>query len=292
MKFKLIYIELILMAMFWGISFSFTKIALQELSAISLVTIRFFFTALLFFPVLIYFYKKGHRIEKKDYLKIVLLALIGFNVYFILETKGLSFTDASKAALIINLLPIFTIYLSAKLLKEKTSVRQKISMVFALLGVYILVTNLRFDFIFFYKDIIGALFVSGAVIAAGLYDVFSKKILHKYDPLFLAGHVMVIGFFLFLPFYFFIEKKIITVFSVQTLISLLYLALVASFFAYWILYRAIKKIGVSRTTTFHYLIPLFAAIFAFFILKEKITIFTITGGLIIIGSVYVFSKGN
>lgn len=289
---KLIYLELVLMALFWGGSFTAAKIALQELSPLALITIRFFFVTLLLIPILLYFYKKGHKIEKKDYPKVLLLAILGFNLYFILEVTGIKFTDASKAVLIINLFPLVAVYLSAKMLKERTNLKQKIAMAVALFGAYILVTNMKLDFLLFYKEIIGALLVFAAVISAGFFDVFSKKLLHKYNPLFLLGHSMVLAFFLFMPFYLIFERDIIITFSQQTLISILYLAITASILCYWILYRAIKVIGVSRVSVFHYLIPVFGVIIAFLILKERITMYTIIGGIIIIGSVYVFSKGR
>lgn len=289
---KLIYIELILMAMFWGGSFTATKTALQELSPLGLITARFFCASILFIPILIYYYNKGNRIEKKDYPKILLISLLGMVLYFIFENTGVKYTDASKAALMISLTPIITAYLSSKILKEKINLIKKIAIIAAFFGAFLVITNLQFNFSLIRNDIIGCLLVFFSSVCVASYAVTSKKIIHKYDLLFLLGHIIIIAFFIFILLFFIFDENLAFNISSKTILSILYLAALASFFCYWVFYRGIKKVGVPKAAMFEYLVPVFGVIIAFLILNEKITLYKIIGGLIIIGSVYVFSRNN
>ena len=59
-------------------------------------------------------------------------------------------------------------------------------------------------------------------------------------------------------------------------------------FSLW--YQGVKRIGVTRTVVYHYLVPFIAVLFAAFFLGERITLSQIVGGAAIISGVALVQR--
>lgn len=106
---------LLVVAINWGLTFPFTKIMLEDVSPVLSVFIRFFITTLLF----IIFYPKVLRsFNKDDYTKGLILGIFLFGG-FITQTIGMKYTSASKAGFItgtyILMVPVFQYFISKRL---------------------------------------------------------------------------------------------------------------------------------------------------------------------------------
>lgn len=106
---------LLIVAINWGLTFPFTKIMLEDVSPVLSVFIRFSITTLLF----IIFYPKVLRsFNKDDYTKGLILGIFLFGG-FITQTIGMKYTSASKAGFItgtyILMVPVFQYFISKRL---------------------------------------------------------------------------------------------------------------------------------------------------------------------------------
>ena len=75
-------------------------------------------------------------------------------------------------------------------------------------------------------------------------------------------------------------------------ISLLYLGVVATGFAWLIRFKILTTNGLVFQTQVAYLIPIFGVIFGFFIMDEVITWRVVISLIIIILGIYIVKKGN
>ena len=98
------YGALIAVAVFWGLSFVATKIALETFPTFPLVFIRFFVASIFFLVLLLW--KGFPKFSRRDHGKLFLTALFEPGLYFVFETIGLQHTTAPKAALIIATVPV------------------------------------------------------------------------------------------------------------------------------------------------------------------------------------------
>lgn len=87
----------------WGTGFFFGKIALREMNVGHMVFYRFVFAFLAFIPIM-----ATHRptMDKKDWGKLLLGALLGVPIQFLIQFKGLSLTTVAHAALMIGTMPV------------------------------------------------------------------------------------------------------------------------------------------------------------------------------------------
>lgn len=86
---------------FWGTGFFWGKIALTELSVGHMVLYRFFFACLGLLPMV-----RVPRFNKKDWALLLIAALLGIPLQFLVQFYGLSLTTLSHAALMVGTMPV------------------------------------------------------------------------------------------------------------------------------------------------------------------------------------------
>ncbi len=72
--------------------------------------------------------------------------------------------------------------------------------------------------------------------------------------------------------------------------SMLLLAVFASSLSFVFFAHSVKLLGISKTNIFSNLIPVFTALFSYFLLSESFSLHKIIGVLIVIGGVYLSER--
>lgn len=131
--------------------------------------------------------KKLKELDIKEWGKLILIALIGGSIPFILFFKGLSLSSSSGAAFWNKTLFIWVAILAIPILKEKLSKIQLVALIVLIMG------NLA---LFWPKSLIydiSAIFILGATILWALEYILAKKFMHDISPEVLAWGRMFIG---------------------------------------------------------------------------------------------------
>jgi len=174
-------------------------------------------------------------------------------------------------------------------LKEELNTSKIAGILVAFFGLFIIISNLRLDiFNLNPQELLGdGLMIASAIIWA-IYSIYSKKILQSHSPIIATTIVFGLGALYLAPFTL-VEFPSLTVMRVTWLgcISILYLALVCSSFAYVAWNRALSKVETVKAGMFLYLIPIITTILSHFFLGEEIGIATVVGGAFILIGVYL-----
>jgi drug/metabolite transporter (DMT)-like permease len=130
----------------------------------------------------------------------------------------------------------------------------------------------------------GITWLALAVISAVFYSIFLKKLALKYDAFIIIATQNIIGAIYFLPLFFVFDYHsfIQVVPTFELISSLLLLAIFASSLAFVFFTISAREIGISKTNLFANLIPVFTAIFSYFILDEIFGMRKIFGMTIVI----------
>jgi len=179
------YIALTFTALFWGLSFIGTKIALTSFSPFVCIFLRFSLASCFFLFILA---KKGSFSSGlKEHKKLFILALFQPGLYFTFETVGLTYTSASEASIILGLVPLAVMILARVLLGEEITLKNLFGISLSIIGISILVLGgPGFDWAFkgsFYGDIL----ILGAVIAAAFYMVLARDLAKNLSALEITG---------------------------------------------------------------------------------------------------------
>lgn len=186
-----VYAAAVTYAVITGFSFLFNKIALQTAGPMDILAHRFTasFLALLI-PLLLKKTKLNYNREKV--LKILPLALFYPLLFFGFQTFGLQYILSSEAGILLAASPIFTLILAAFFIKEKTNLRQKLSVLISVSGViYVLVmsgSNLSTN------SVAGIILIILSALSIAGYNVLARVLTKEFTNFDLSFLMLFIGF--------------------------------------------------------------------------------------------------
>ncbi len=294
---KKAYGAMLLAMLFYGVSFPATKAALEVLGPITIVTFRLVISSIFLLIFNEIKYGKEGLPKREDLLFFIVIAVMQPLGYFMTETFGLRLVSASIASILIGTIPVITPIFSRFLLHEKTSLNNYIGLFIAFLGVVLLVVsdfNGGGD-----ASPLGVVLIFCAVFSAVFYTIFVRKLPRHYSPVTVTAVQNTIGLFMFLPFFFIFEFDGTYLFSVLqgdygfgVLISIAFLAVFSSSFAFIFMNFGIKTLGPSKANGFVNLIPAITAVTSLLFFGEQFTLIKVFGMVIVICGVLLSQYGS
>ncbi len=283
-----VYVYPLAAMLFWGLSFIWSSVLLDFYQPVTIIFIRLVISSAFLFA-LIYLFGKNEKIERKDYKLIFMSALFNPFLYFLGENYGLKYSSPTIAAVIIATIPVFSPLIGYISFREKLTSLNFIGILVSFAGVILMLITPDLSFA---ADIQGVLFLFGAVAAALLYTVTLRKLTFKYSAIVLVANQNLIGIFLFLPFFMIFEAgtAIRVPLNREIVTSMLFLAILASSVAFVFFAHSVKLLGISKSNIFSNLIPVFTAIFSYFLISELFTLQKIAGITLVIAGVYLSER--
>ncbi len=284
----IIYAGLILAVIFWGFSFVATKMALETIPVFTLIFIRFLLSSVFFGLVIL---KRGFpRFSPEGHRLILLTAFFEPVLYFLFETKGLQYTSAPKASLIIATIPLVVLFLASFVLKERAKNAGFFGIVISLFGIWLLITGSR-DFSWdFQGALIGDLLIFGAVLSAAIYIICARHLGKKYSSFEITTMQTLYGTIFFtVPFVWELPEVQWSLISGRSMAALVYLTIFATIAAYLFYNHALTKIPAARAAVFINGIPLVTIFGAWFFLEETLTLVQTGGGFLVLTAIFITS---
>ncbi len=277
------YTLVTLSMLFWGMSFVWSKIALEYYDPITILVLRLILSSGLLFTGLALF-RRLKKFDRRDWKLFLLSALFNPFLYFLGENYGLKYSTPTITAVIIATIPVFTPVFAWIYFRERLSILNVFGLTISFLGVLVMLLDNNYNL---NMSAVGIAWLSLAVIAAMFYSVLLKKLAVKYDPFLIIAWQNLIGAVYFLPLFFIFDfQQFITVKPTTELVSsLLLLAFFASSLAFVFFTISSREIGISKTNLFTNLIPVFTAAFSFIILNEFFETQKVLGMLVVIAGV-------
>ncbi len=284
-------IALITATLIWGATFTIIKNALHDASPLVFISLRFIFAALILLPFL---FKALRNIKKPVLLGGILLGIFYF-LGFSTQTIGLNYTSATKSGFITGTFIIFTPLLQIIIEKKFPSKGSVIGIILAVAGL-ILLSSSGTSILSVFSEIgegfnIGDFFTLLCAFFFSLYvvylDIISKKF--DYKPLVFL-QIAVTGVFgvlaAFALAFFGLETPHFEITS-NLIFAVGYTSILATIITTIILTKFQKLILPARAGIIYAMEPIFSAIIAFFVLREKISNFGLIGGALIISGLLI-----
>jgi drug/metabolite transporter (DMT)-like permease len=282
---RLLDLALLLMVVIWGANFSVIKLALREFPQVTFNALRLSLASVVFLVIIARHHRIERRLTRAEWLRVFLLAVVGYWLYQLVFVAGLARTSASNGSLIFGTTPI-TIALFASLAgHERIAPIRWAGAALSLLGIYIVVGERASVST---STLLGDGLMFCATVCWAIYSVASQPLLKHHSPILITGYAMVIGAVLYgalaVPTIVHTDWRAISLFSwvLMTLSSLLALAL-----SYIIWYTGVQRIGSARTAVYSNLTPVVAMLVAAVWLNEPIGVRQVIGAAAILGGVFV-----
>ncbi len=278
------------MSAIWGSAFFAIKISVESINPISVGSFRLIIGALILF--LFYKYKNLNFIySKKIIFKIFLIGLIGNFIPFSLISWSELYIQSNTAGLLLSVGPILTLIFSHFFTKDdKFTFLKFISIIIGLIGV-LLIFDLKSLFFYSYQS--SNILPKLAIIAAAFGYVISSILaydLKNLNSITLTTFVTIFAATTSIPFLLYFEFQSFSSYSFNSVISLLYLGAFPTALAFLIRFYIISKAGPIFLSYVAYLIPVFAVLWGYIFLNEKISSNTFLGVVLILIGVFISQK--
>lgn len=225
-------------------------------------------------------------IEKQDWWRIVLLAVLIIPLNQTLFLVGQAMTGAGHGAFLFSTTPVWIFLLAIIHLKEKVTVRKVLGFSIALAGVLVIMLSgaIQIGTEYLYGDLI----IVVSVIAWGYYTILGKALVRKYGALRLTAYALAIGSAIYLPFgYFWAARYDYSQATLAAWGSVAYMAIGLSGIVYVLWYWLLKHLDASRIAVYHNVQPVIATAVAYAFLGESIGLPFIIGGAAVIAGVLI-----
>jgi len=275
----------------WGASFVATKVAVQEVSPVTVVWLRFAIGVAILGAATI-LRRQFALPARNEVAYFALLGFLGITFHQWLQSTGLVTAQATTSAWIVATMPIFMVILGWLVLAEKLSWRQGSGIVVAVLGVLVVVS--KGDL----AALAGGHFGSQGDILVMLsapnwavFSILSRRGLQRYPATRMMFFVMAFGW-LFSSVLFITRGGLSEwpAFSASGWLSVGFLGVFCSGLAYIFWYDALKALPAAQAGAFLYLEPFVTAIVAALVLKEPLLGVSLLGGAAILIGVWVVNQ--
>jgi len=288
----LAYSLLVLASLFWSGNFIVGKFAtLFEIPPLTLNVFRWISVWIILIPFTYKEIYKNYAYIKKNWLVISFMGLITISTFNSVVYFALNYTQVINAVLVLAVIPAVTIVLSSLMKIEKTNYFQIFGLILSIIGVGSIISNgdiQRIASLSFNK---GDLWMLVCVFTWALYSTLLKKHKFKFSQFSLIQLMVSAGVLFLIPQYFYEQSIGLEVnFNKAFFIILFYVVIFPAIAAYYCWQKGIEIIGPNRATMFIQLMPLFSAVMAIIIFKEKFELYHFAGAAFIVSGIYLSNK--
>ena len=293
-KNTLAYTLLVAATFVWSANFIVGK--LSTLFQVPPLSLNFYRWFIVWFVILPFTYKEIFTkffVIKKNIGLFIILGITGISVFNSVVYFALNYTQVINAVLMISVIPVIVIFLSSILKIEKFNLFQLLGLVVSLTGVLIIISKADLNKILSLSFNKGDIWMLVAVFSWALYSTLLKKRKLPFTHLSLLQIFITIGLVFLVPQYLgehFTGKEIN--FNKAFFLILAFVVIFPSVFAFYAWQKAIELIGPNRSSIFLHLMPLFGAIMAIIIFKQKFEMYHFIGAGFIVSGIYLSNQKN
>jgi len=280
-------LALIIANIIWGGAPPIFKFALQNIPLFTLAFIRFFFAGLIFLPLAL---KNFQKISVRQWFEVFLVGFFGVFVNITFFFLGLKKTESINVPIIASSGPVFIYFFSILFLKEKPKLKVFLGMLFALVGVFLIILSpiLLDGKKIYLGEIEGNFFIVLATFGSVFSTIIGKDLLKKVNPYFVTAFSFLLSSILFLLF---VPKELISwsfyKLNLAGWVGIIYGIFFASALAYFLYYYGLSKVNAQEVGIFTYINPIVTVIIAFPLLNELPSIYYIIGSFFVFGGIYL-----
>lgn len=274
----------------YGLTFTFANDVIDDghIKPYGFILLRIIGATALFW--LLSLFTPLEKVDRKDYFKFFIASIFGIALNMLTFFKGLEFTTPIHASVIMTVVPIVVLVLSAFYLKERITPLKFLGILLGFSGAIVLSiygksTQLGDNIL------LGNTLVFINAVSYSIYLILIKKITDKYHPFTFIRWLFLFGLILVIPFgYGELSDVVWTAFPPYIIFSVIFVVLGATFATYLLNPLALRQLKASTVSTFLYIQPVIAGIFAILMGSDTINSVKIIAALLIFTGVYLVTK--
>ena len=257
--------------------------------AFGFVMLRVIGAAALFW--IVSFLGPKEKIDKKDYLRMLICAILGMGVNMMVFFKGLSLSTPINSSVLVTTTPIIVLIMSAILIKERITQKKVLGIFIGLIGALGLIlfgTESRQDA----PNIpLGNFLILMNSVFYGTYLILAKILISKYHPFTFMKWLFSLGILICLPFgYQELSEIEWGLLPFEVIWRIAFVIIGTTFCTYLFNIFALTQLKASNLSAFVYVQPLIGILFAIAMGKDTLTTIKILAATLVLLGVYLASR--
>ncbi|MBH70219.1 MAG: EamA family transporter [Flavobacteriales bacterium] len=272
----------------YALNYTFAKDVMPDyIGPSGFILLRVLGASIIFLLIYAFFIKE--KVAIKDLLKIAVCSMFGVAINQLFFFHGLNLSTPINAAIIMTVNPIIVVVLSYFILSEIITIKKIIGILLAMIGALILILQTG-DMSINVGTRFGNLLVLINASSYALYLVLVRPLMKKYHPITIMFFVFMFGLVFVTPFgYYELSNVIWKKIPSFILFEIVFVVFCTTVLAYLCNTTALKYLSASTVSTYIYLQPILATIFAVLMKSDVLSYEKFFSAILIFIGVYLVS---
>lgn len=270
----------------FGLSYLFSKMAMEVAEPLILLCIRFLVTFLTL-NLLIVFRVMKLNLKGKNLMGPILVGILQPVLYFLLENYGLKYTTTAFTGIVSSISPIFTALLGVVILREKPNVKQWICISLSIIGVAMVSIGSTGGV----NTLPGCVCLLAAYFVGSFYSIYVRRLSSQFSSFELTYIMFTVGFVFFTGLAF-TQYRGETISMVTTalqnrgfILACLYLGVASSVGAYMLANYSLARLPVTRSTIFSSFSTIVSVLSGVILMGDPFTVVSAVAFILILAGV-------
>ncbi len=285
-----LHLKLLLATIFWGATPTIGRTLASYEAPLAIVCGRFLVAALF----LLWFTAAARQfvaVPRRLWWRFAVLGVSGIVLHNGLMFKGLEYTSATTASIILALVSIQVVILDLVLYRRRPDRLAAVGVVLAFAGTVFVITSGQITALFEIGFGYGELLIFGSGLAWALYSVVGREVLEVMPALAVTTYSTLIGLVFLIPFLFEQPAVTLALYSdVNAVAMIFFLGIVGSALGFLWYYQGVVAIGTLGTSIYVNLVPVFGVLSAAVFLGEALDQAVLGGGALVLGGVLLVNR--
>ena len=281
-------------AILFGASVVAVRVAVQDIPPLTLAILRFGQGGFLLLLLLLIWARDLLRVDRRDVPYLILLGAIFFTIFPVTFNTSLRLTEASRGAMMLATMPLWSVLLARVATGEHLNIRQTCGVLLTFAGVGVVLAERGLTFVGTNLSLAGDALMLVTALCGAVYGVLAKRMLTRYKALTVTAYAMVLGTLLLVPAAF-VEDPFSALerMRTETVMLVLFLGIFGGAIGYFLWTFALTRLSPTQVAVYVNLNPMIATLLGVTLLAEKLTgIFVIGFAAVLAGVLLVNLRGR
>lgn len=281
-------IYLILVSSIWGGMYVVVKVVVSVIPPLELVWMRYI-VAIVALLIIGFTTRQKWRIEKRYFLLIIAIGLIGNAISIVAQETGTMLSSAQMGAIITSSTPAFMVIFARLLLKERLTLKKGLSVCLATIGVFLIIGIGDVDL----SSKLGGISLLIAALTWALMSVLVKRVPSDYSQIVVTTYSILVALVVLTPLVLpRLHNITISQLTHPTIWGgVLYLGIVSTACGFLLWNRGLQMLNASSGGLFFFFQPIVGTLLGWILLEESIGVtFWIGSILILTGVLFVINE--
>ena len=281
-------------AILFGASVVAVRVAVQDIPPLTLAILRFRQGGFLLLLLLLIWARDLLRVDRRDVPYLILLGAIFFTIFPVTFNTSLRMTEASRGAMMLATMPLWSVLLARVATGEHLNIRQTCGVLLTFAGVGVVLAERGLTFVGTNLSLAGDALMLVTALCGAVYGVLAKRMLTRYKALTVTAYAMVLGTLLLVPVAF-VEDPFSALerMRTETVMLVLFLGIFGGAIGYFLWTFALTRLSPTQVAVYVNLNPMIATLLGVTLLAEKLTgIFVVGLAAVLAGVLLVNLRGR